>query len=59
MLARDLDRDGPGELLDRSCARAQRSRPAPFVKVSRTMRERRHLILNAVEHGISTAGSSG
>ncbi len=38
ILAGDLSRDEAGELLDRWCARAQRSRLAPFVKVAKTMR---------------------
>ncbi|MGI9023250.1 MAG: ISL3 family transposase [Acidimicrobiales bacterium] len=41
------------------CARAQRCRLAPFVKTARTMRERRELILNAVEHGISNGRVEG
>src|SRR5207302_3748547 len=59
ILAGDLDRDEAGVLLDRWCARAQRSRLAPFVKVARTMRERRELLLNAVEHGISNGRVEG
>jgi transposase len=59
ILAGDLDRDGTGELLERWCARAQRSRLGPFVKVARTMRQRRDLILNAVEHGISNGRVEG
>jgi transposase len=59
IFAGDLDRDQAGELLDRWCARAQRSRLAPFVKTARTMRHRRDLILNAVEHGISNGRVEG
>jgi len=59
ILAGDLSRDEAGALLDRWCARAQRSRLAPFVKAARTMRERRDLILNAVEHGISNGRVEG
>jgi transposase len=59
IFAGDLGRDEAGELLDRWCARAQRSRLAPFVKVARTMRERRELLLNAVEHGISNGRVEG
>ena len=59
ILAGDLTRDEAGELLDRWCARAQRSRPAPFVKVAKTMRQRREMILNAVEHGISNGRVEG
>jgi len=58
-LAGDLDRDETAALLDRWCARAQRSRLAPFVKVARTMRERCELLLNAVEHGISNGRVEG
>ena len=36
------DRDEAAELLDRWCSRAQRSRLEPFVKVAKTMRERRN-----------------
>ncbi|HSH59811.1 MAG TPA: ISL3 family transposase [Acidimicrobiales bacterium] len=59
ILAGDLSRDEAAELLDRWCARAQRSRLAAFVRCARTMRERRHLILNAVEHGISNGRVEG
>ena len=59
ILAGDLTRDEAGELLDRWCARAQRSRLAPFVKVAKTMRQRREMILNAVEHGISNGRVEG
>ena len=45
--------------MDRWCARAQRSRLAPFVKCARTMRHRRELILNAVEHSISNGRVEG
>jgi len=59
IFAGDLDRDEAAELLDRWCARAQRSRLAPFVKAARTMRHRRDLILNAIEHGISNGRVEG
>lgn len=59
IFAGDLDRDDAASLLDRWCARAQRSRLAPFVKAARTMRQRRDLILNAVEHGISNGRVEG
>ena len=52
-------REEAAYLLDRWCARASRSRMAPFVKVAKTMRQRRDMILNAIEHGISNAGSRG
>ena len=59
IFAGDLDRDTAGEALDRWCARAQRCRLEPFVKAARTMRKRRELILNAVEHGISNGRVEG
>lgn len=59
IFAGDLDRTQAAVLLDRWCARAQRSRLAPFVKAARTMRYRRDLILNAVEHGISNGRVEG
>jgi transposase len=55
----DLEPADAIALLDRWCARAQRSRLAPFVKVARTMRERRRLIVNALEHGISNGRVEG
>ena len=59
IFAGDLDRDQASLRLDRWCARAQRSRLQPFVKAARTMRQRRDLILNAVEHGISNGRVEG
>jgi transposase len=59
VLAGDLTREEAGELLDRWCARASRSRLAPFVKVAKTMRLRRDMILNAVEHGVSNGRVEG
>jgi transposase len=59
IFAGDLTRDEAAVVLDRWCARAQRSRLAPFVKAARTMRQRRDLILNAVEHGISNGRVEG
>jgi len=59
ILAGDLTREETAILLDRWCARAQRSRLDPFVKCAKTMRERRDLILNAVEHGISNGRVEG
>jgi transposase len=55
----DLEPGEAIEALDRWCARAQRCRLAPFVKVARTMRERRALIVNALEHGISNGRVEG
>lgn len=59
IFAGDLTRDEAGVLLDRWCNRAQRSRLAPFVKAAKTMRQRRDMILNAVEHGISNGRVEG
>lgn len=59
IFAGDLDRDQAAVLLDRWCARAQRCRLDPFIKAARTMRQRRDLILNAVEHGISNGRVEG
>ncbi|MGI8984562.1 MAG: ISL3 family transposase [Acidimicrobiales bacterium] len=59
IFAGDLNRDQAAVLLDRWCARAQRSRLAPFVKAARTMRHRRDLILNAIEHGLSNGRVEG
>ncbi|HXH59561.1 ISL3 family transposase [Iamia sp.] len=59
IFAGDLTRDQAAVLLDRWCARAQRSRLAPFVKAARTMRRRRDLILNAIEHGLSNGRVEG
>lgn len=54
-----LDRDEADVLLDRWCNRAQRSRLAPFIKAAKTVRLRRDLILNAIEHGISNGRVEG
>ncbi len=59
IFAGDLDAAHAVELLDRWCARAQRSRLAPFVKCARTMREHRGLIVNALEHRISNGRVEG
>jgi transposase len=59
IFAGDLTRDQAAERLDRWCARAQRSRLAPFIKAAATMRQRRDLILNAVEHGITNGRVEG
>lgn len=59
ILAGDLDPADAIALLGRWCARAQRSRLAPFVKAARTMRERRGLIVNALGHGISNGRVEG
>jgi len=59
IFAGDLDRAQADEALSRWCARAQRSCLEPFVKVARTMRHRRDLLLNAIEHGISNGRVEG
>lgn len=59
IFAGDLHPGDAIEALDRWCARAQRSRLPAFVKVARTMRERRGLIVNALEHGISNGRVEG
>lgn len=59
IFAGDLTRDQAAVRLDAWCARAQRCRLAPFVKAAKTMRHRRDLILNAVEHGISNGRVEG
>ena len=45
--------------LDRWTTRALRSRLAPFVKAATTMRERRGIIINAIEQGISNGRVEG
>jgi transposase len=59
IFAGDLTRTQADTLLDRWCARAQRSRLAPFVRCARTIRQRRDIILNAIEHGISNGRVEG
>ena len=55
----DRDRRQATVLLDRWCTRAARSRLAPFVKTATTIRKRRDLVLNAIEHGISNGRVEG
>lgn len=45
--------------LDRWITRALRSRLAPFVKAARTMRDRRGIIINAINEGISNGRVEG
>ena len=59
IIGSDLDRDEADILLERWCNRAQRSRLAPFIKAAKTVRLRRDLILNAIEHGISNGRVEG
>lgn len=55
----DLDPDQTMELLDRWCARAQRSRLEPFVKAARTFRTHRMGILAAIARGLSNGRLEG
>ena len=55
----DLDPDQTSELLDRWCAKASRSRLAPFVKVAKTIRKHRDGILAAIRLGINNARAEG
>lgn len=59
IFAGDLEATQAIALLDQWCARAQRSRLPAFVKAARTMRHRRGLIVNALEHGISNGRVEG
>ena len=55
----DLEAKDAIELLDRWITRALRSRLASFVKVAHTMRQRRTIIVNALEQGISNGRVEG
>ena len=55
----DLEAKDAIELLDRWITRALRSRLASFVKVAHTMRQRRGIIVNALEQGISNGRVEG
>jgi transposase len=59
VFAGDLEAAQAIELLDRWITRASRSRLAPFVKAAKTMRERRGIIVNAIEAGISNGRVEG
>jgi transposase len=59
VFAGDLEAAQAIELLDRWIARASRSRLDPFVKAARTMRDRRGIIINALEQGISNGRVEG
>ncbi len=59
VFAGDLDPTDALSLLDRWITRASRSRLAPFVKAANTMRERRGMIANAIEAGISNGRVEG
>ncbi|MCI4673718.1 ISL3 family transposase [Candidatus Mycolicibacterium alkanivorans] len=59
VFAGDLDADTVGELLDRWCARAQRSRIPEFVKAARTIRKHRAGIDAAIDRGLSNGRHEG
>jgi transposase len=59
IFAGDLQPADAIELLDRWIARAIRSRLAPFVKAAKTMRDRRPIIVNAIEQNISNGRVEG
>jgi transposase len=59
VFAGDLEPAAAMQLLDRWIIRASRSRLAPFVKAAKTMRERRPIIVNAIENGISNGRVEG
>jgi transposase len=59
VFAGDLESAQAIELLDRWIIRASRSRLAPFVKAAKTMRERRGIIVNAIEAGITNGRVEG
>jgi transposase len=59
IFAGDLKATDAIELLDRWIARAIRNRLASFVKAARSMRQRRGIIVNALEQGISNGRVEG
>lgn len=59
VFAGDLEPAEAIVLLDRWITRASRSRLAPFVKAAKTMRDRRPIIVNAIEAGISNGRVEG
>jgi transposase len=59
IFAGDLDEHDTAELLDRWCARVQRSRLEPFVKAGRTIRKHRDGILAAIRLGLTNARLEG
>lgn len=59
VFAGDLNPAGLGELLDRWCSRAQRSRIPEFVKAARTIRKHREGINAAIERGLSNGRHEG
>ncbi|MCI4675843.1 ISL3 family transposase [Candidatus Mycolicibacterium alkanivorans] len=59
VFAGDLDAGTVGELLDRWCARAQRSRIPEFIKAARTIRKHRAGIDAAIDRGLSNGRHEG
>ena len=59
IFAGGLDPDETAELLDRWCARVQRSRLQPFIKAGRTIRKHRDGILAAIRLGLTNARLEG
>ena len=59
IFAGGLTDEETGELLDRWCARVQRSRLQPFVKAGRTIRKHREGILAAIRLGLTNARLEG
>ena len=55
IFAGDLTTEDTAELLDRWCAKASRSRLAPFVKVAKTIRNHRDGILAAIKLKVNNA----
>ena len=59
VFAGDLDEPDTADMVDRWCARAQRSRLEPFIKAARTIRAHRDGILAAIRLGLSNARLEG
>ena len=59
VFAGDLDAGTVGELLDRWCARTQRSRIPEFVRAARTLRKHRAGIDAAIDRGLSNGRHEG
>jgi len=59
VFAGGLSDEETGEMLDRWCARVQRSRLQPFIKAGRTIRKHRDGILAAIRLGLTNARLEG
>lgn len=59
IFAGDLEPSAAIEMLDAWISRASRSRLEPFIKAARTMRDRRGIIVNAIEAKISNGRVEG